>query len=206
MIFQKNFCIVSLLALIIIVLLLYGTACTKEYSYERRETQQDTTGASDTTLVHDTTGRPPVSFLFCSACYSMAPIANAQWNFNNNGSFLCGNLTNAIMNSEKNAFTFFGPSACSSDTGLIITAYFEAEAFVTDAFNKTTNRVHFEYYDNTIESDLLESNMTYQFSLTIDSFLYQTRVAKGRFSGFVVTRDGKITYINDGKFNLKFRL
>ncbi len=203
--FQKKVHIIYFFLVTVILFLQIEFACTKEYSYERKDIHQDTTMIIDTTKVHDTATAFPLVFPYCSTCDSTAPLTPAKWNFRINNSFVCGNLTNALMNIEKDAFTFFGPSACSVDSGIVVTAYFPPEAFVNDAVNITTNRVHFEYYDNTVMYDLLESKKPYVFSLTIDSFSTQTKRAKGHFNGYVVGKNGAVNYIKQGNFNLRFQ-
>lgn len=180
---------------------LCAPGCAKEYSYEG----QDTTINQDTTTIPDTTIIPVIEFPVCSACVveDSSEIAENMWSFKYGNNYLCGVIDTAIVNADRTGFTFFGPSTCSIDTGLIITAFISPAVLNGDKFNLTINRAAFEYYDNVKPSDVFVSKSIKQFSLTIDSYTHATRLAAGTFTGYVYTEDGKEAFIVSGKFKVK---
>lgn len=183
----------------IIFILYLGLAafsgCIKEYSFEGEPT-------NNTIPIDDTTFRPPISFPFCAGCHSQDFILTG-WNFKYDTSLLCGSVTNAVITPERNGFTFFGPSACSADTGLVMTVFLNSDALNKDKSNITTNNVIFQYYDNTTFLDIFISSRL-SVSFTIDTYEHATGIAKGRFTGNVKTKDSTTAAIMDGKFAIKF--
>ena len=120
-------------------------------------------------------------------------------------SFLfCGGVVNAIITPDRKAFTFFGPSTCSSDSGLIMTVYSLNTSLDKDKTDITTERVLFEYYDNIAPSDMFLSKPIPGFTFTIEKYDHQSAIATGRFSGTVYTKKDEPVYIKDGKFKIKF--
>ncbi len=129
------------------------SGCIKEYSFEGGPTN-DTIPVQDTIPIQDTTVMPQMSFPFCAGCKSMDDFTLSTWNFKYDTSLLCGTVTNAVITPERNGFTFFGPSVCSADTGLVMTVFLDAKALDRDRSNITTNNVIFQYYDNTTFFDI----------------------------------------------------
>jgi hypothetical protein len=196
--FQKRFHIILLL-LTAALLLIGGTGCWKEeYSYE---------GGRDTTIVTVPDTATADSTLMPAPCASCtpAPPGLKQWSFRYDTLLFCGEVTNSVMNPERTAFTFFGPSACTPGTGLIITAYFNAVPFDTDTGSRTATRASLQYYDNNRSRDLFVTNAFSQFRLTIDTFQQQTGTAIGRFSGTVLTSTGEAAIIQSGAFHIQFQ-
>jgi hypothetical protein len=140
----------------------------------------------------------------CAFCKHATSITVNQWNFRYDTSFLCGTASNAIMDSEKNAFTFFGPSACTPGTGLIMTAFFSAETFDGDRAGITTNRVTLQYYDNTGPGNIFQSGADTRLVLTINQYEQQSRHAIGQFSSTALTAGGNVVAINAGNFKSHF--
>jgi hypothetical protein len=175
--------------------------CAKEYSYERG----DTTIIRDSTLIPDTITNPAINLTTCVECIDTDSdtIDENRWSFKYNGVYLCGILDTAIVNVERTGFTFFGPSACSRDTGLIITAYLNNVALDEDKINLKLEKVSFEYYDNVTPSDVFVSKTLNEFTLTIDTYTHLTRLATGTFTGYVYTADNKQAFIASGKFKIK---
>ncbi len=171
------------------------SGCMKEYSFE---------GRNSTVLTNDTSVKSRITFPFCLGCRSMNDFISPGWNFKYDTSLLCGAVTGAVITPERNGFTFFGPSACSKDTGLVMTVFLNSDALDRDRSNITTNQVIFQYYDNSTFSDIFNSNRL-SVSFTIDTYQHSTRVAKGRFSGIVKTKDSTMAKIMDGKFSIKFK-
>lgn len=186
-----------ILVLVLPVLMLHTTGCKKEYSYE----------GSDSIITKKDSLLPlPVSeFPLCSGCRVNDSLLEGKWNFKTGNSYLCGITTDGIITGDKNAFTFFGPSFCSIDTGLVITAYLDPVKLDRDMFNVTTNKVAFYYYDHHATSYILISQSTANFSLTIESFVYASGVATGTFTGGAFKANGVSVLINDGKFKVKLR-
>ncbi len=179
------------------IVFLQITGCKKEYSYE----------GGNLTIIKDSIQLPPVfvkEFPVCSSCKASDDLVLSKWNFKTGNSFVCGVVDAAGMVFEKTAFTFFGPSACSIDTGLVMTVYLPL-AFSEDRFNVTTNKVAFFYYDRNATKDIFISQPATEFSVTIQSFIYATGVATGTFKGTVFKPNGEIAFIGEGKFKIKFR-
>ncbi len=171
--------------------------CAKEYSYEGDPSR-------DTIPIGDTAATIPVSLPFCAGCSGMDDFIFLKWSCKYDTSLLCGNITDAVITPDRNAFTFFGPSACSLDTGLVMTVYLDSDSLNRDKNGLTINHTIFEYYDNTTNIDIFNSGKL-GFSLTIDTYEHSTGIAKGRFSGNVYTKDSTLVTIADGKFYIKFK-
>lgn len=122
-----------------------------------------------------------------------------------NGTVVCGKVTRAIKNIENTAMTFFGPSACSADTGLIITAYFITPGLSASTTKQLAHRVSLEYYDNVTPSPIADAPFTTPFSLVIEQYNQQTGEATGTFSGEARTAIGEPVSIKVGKFNITFK-
>ena len=113
----------SIVCFSFIAVLFYNSGCIKEYSYERQNTVpliQDSTPALPTPS-------PAPDFPICAACAGKDNYEESRWSFKAGNSFLCGIIDTAIVNIERNAFTFFGPSACSTDTNMVISVYLESQ-------------------------------------------------------------------------------
>lgn len=108
------------------------------------------------------------------------------------------------IKSKPRRFDFFGPSVCSADSGLIITAYFNNPALNKDQSNITADQATLQYYDNTTGSDVLLSMRPNIFSLTIDNYIRSTGITIGSFGGSVVDKNGNIIKVDAGRFNIKF--
>lgn len=165
---------------------------------------QDSTRLSDLTLRQDSTETAGITFPKCMSCNSIDTSFGYKWSFKVGRSLLCGNVTKAVLSPNRDAMTFFGPSACSEDSGLVITAYFNNQVLNKDQSNITTSRAALQYYDNTAMSDILQSKQPNIFSLTIDSYFRQTGIAIGTFSGSVVGKNGNIIKVDAGRFKIIF--
>jgi hypothetical protein len=182
--------------LVLQITLLQTTGCKKEYSYE---------GGDLTVRIDSMLPPPPVKdFPVCSSCRVTDDLSLAKWNFKTGNAFLCGVVNEAGIDFEKTAFTFFGPSACSIDTGLVMTIYLPI-ILDKDRFNITTTKVAFFYYDHHATKDIFISQPTTLFSVTLQSFIYATGIATGTFNGTVFKPNGDTAFINEGKFEVKLR-
>lgn len=175
-------------------------SCTKEYSYEGG-LPVDTIPAP----IHDTVPTPGNTFFpSCDACAPGNNSATLYWSFKYDAAFLCGSVTNSVITPERNGFTFFGPSTCSLDTGLIMTVFLDNDALNMDKANIITDHASLEYYDNTTTSDVFISTR-HLISFTIASYVHNTGIATGTFNGLVKRRDSTLAPITNGKFTIQFR-
>ncbi len=181
-------------------------SCTKDYSYEGGSVINDTLPAlpSDTTINLDSAiiVIPEKGFPFCEICRQTNNSQLSVWDFKYDTSQLCGTVTNAVITPGRSGFTFFGPSACSKDTGLVITVFLNADSLNSNKTNITSNNVGFEYYDNTTQSDIFVSGRPL-FSLTIATYDHTTGIATGTFSGSARSKAGSLVKIADGNFAIK---
>src|SRR6185503_9799701 len=169
------------------------SGCKKEYSFEGANTNNDT-------IV-----RPPgpptgISYNFpvCAYCNSLTTTELWTWSFKMENALLCGKLDTAIVINNRTVFTFFGPSACSIDTGMVITVYLENDTLNRDIPYLITNKVSFFYYDHVGPSYIFISQAYSPFSATIENYNHQTRIATGTFTGFARRSDGRYVSINSG--------
>ena len=189
------------LAFILPIFLLQNTGCYKDYSIE---------GIDTTRMARDTASSGPVgiikAFPDCALCNPESDISIGHWNFKTGNSFLCGGVTNSgfIGGYSKKDFTVFGPSACSVDTGLVISAYLDVP-LDQDRYNLSTFQTAFYYYDNHAPKDILISLPTEPFVITVQSFTYATGIAIGSFSGTVFKANGDTAIVTDGKFKVQLK-
>lgn len=174
------------------------TGCWKEYSR---------VGIDSTQLPDSILPIPVGEFPNCPLCdVSDAPDLG-QWNFKTGNDYLCGITDNAgfIGNYNSNrTFTFFGPSACSVDTGIVMTVYLPA-TFNEDKFNITASSAAFYYYDHFGTKDIFISRSGQPFSVKIQSYINATRIVTGTFGGTVFRANGDTALIREGKFKVKLR-
>ena len=172
----------------------FNLSCAKEYSFEGA----DTLPVSDTII----TQPPPPSFWTCPACIGQDRQIENKWSFYTDSFFSCGIIDTAIVNPERTAFTFFGPYSCSQDTGMIIDAFLGATILNQDLYNVTSNQGAFYYYDNIGPSHVLISHVA-NFKIFIESYIHQTHLATGTFSGTVYKPDGAPVVVTSGKFKVR---
>ncbi len=148
----------------------------------------------------------PPSPWICPACIGEDVQIEDKWSFYIDGSFLCGDIDTAIViTPERNGFTFFGPSSCSSDSGMVFTVFLNGELLNKDIYNFTTQNIAFYYYDNIGQTLAYTSKRSIPFSFTIESYVHQTHVAIGTFSGPVVKPNGVAVTVTSGKFKVKLK-
>lgn len=189
-------CIVCL-----ILILTNFTHCAKEYSFEGGGTP-NIPSVTDTTSTRGSANTGGIILPTCKGC-EITDTSSVKWSFKIGNSLLCGFVTNAVPSPDKTAMTFFGPSACSLDSGLIITAYFDYEVMNRDQKNLTAGFTAMEYYDNTTGLDVMKSKAPNVLSLTMNIYNRQTGIAMGTFSGWVIDKNGARVKIDDGKFKIK---
>lgn len=179
----------------------FDTGCVKEYSFEGGPLPDSLID----TLSHDTVPGEIIQFPVCDLCHPGEELSLGKWNFRYDNFYLCGNITRAIISPDKNGFTFFGPSACSLDTGIVFTVYIDPNVLDRDVENLKARITIFEYYDNVTQKDIFISDVPHSFSLTIDKYVYATGIAVGTFEGFASARDHSQQRIFDGHFQIQFK-
>ena len=73
-------------------------------------------------------------------------------------------------------FTFFGPSACSIDTGMVLSFYLLVP-FDQDRFDVLTSNTSFHYYDHHAPKDIFIRHPPTPFWVNIESYIYSTGIA-----------------------------
>jgi hypothetical protein len=181
---------------VLAILFLHHTACSKEYSFERADLETIPTDTVDTTI-----SQPPITFPQCPLCNPSDSFTIGHWSFKTGNVYLCGSFTDAgfFGGFSKTAFTFFGPSACSIDTGIVVSVYLPVP-LDRDRYNVNTTKTAFYYYDHNATKDIFISFPTSVFSVTVQSFIYATNIVTGTFNGTVFKANGDTAYITDGQF------
>ena len=98
--------------------------------------------------------------------------------------------------------TFFGPSACTIDTGLIMTAFFDT-LLDQDRENVRASRAVIQYYIKNSADDVFRSR-EFDLTLIIDKFVKETKLATGHFSGAAFTPSNLRILVESGTFNITF--
>ncbi len=180
-------------------LLLQNTGCQKKFSYEG----EDSTGNRVDSIVSQPA--PPVyNYPQCALCKPADGITFSHWNFKVGNTFFCGLINSAGISPDAKSFTFFGPSACSIDTGLVMTIYLPT-VFDGDKFNVTTSKIAFFYYDHFGTKDMFLSLPEKLFTVNIVSYIYSTGIATGKFRGIVFKANGDTTFVDEGNFIAKLK-
>ncbi len=178
-------------------------SCDKEYSYEGGNTVPPVVVVPvDTILPSDTIHIDPGALPNCPACNNNNDVAEGYWRFKTGNSILCGKVDTSFMLSlEKNVFTFFGPSNCGADTGIIFTVNLPA-SLNGDTTNVRASSAIFYYYHTNFPYVLLSHN-DQPFYFMITSYVLSTKIATGVFSGPAFRADGRSVVVSDGKFKIK---
>jgi hypothetical protein len=194
-----------LILLALSLLFVQNTGCTKEYSFEGADTLSipgdSTTG--DTSIIPDTTviSSSNDSFPQCTSCHESDKLPLNAWSFKTANAFVCGVLTNPgfFSGQSRTAITLFGPSACSNDTGIVLSVYLPVP-LDRDRYNITASASAFYYYDHNAPIDIFDSRDPYPFSITIQSYILSTDIVTGTFMGTVIKNNGGTAIISDGHF------
>lgn len=178
------------------MLIAFCAGCAKEYSFEGGGDPVQT----DTLIV---TPPPPPPY-FCQSCVGKDGYEENRWSFYDDNIFYCGIIDTAIVAPLRSGFTFFGPSACSPDSGSVYTVTFEnGQRLDRDLTNISTPRGSFYYYDNPGQTFLFMNISNIPFTFVIQTYDHQTKMATGTFSGSVRNAAGTGRNINRGKFKVK---
>lgn len=186
-----------------LVLQLYISSCEKEYSYEGGNTAPVVVIPVDTTDSVDTVVFDPGALPNCPFCLDVIDVQISSWSFKTGNSLLCGEVDTAfVLNLERSSFTFFGPSFCGADTGLIFTVSLGTVGLNGDLENLVAANAIFYYY-HTNQPYVLLSHADQPFSLTITNYSHTTKIATGTFSGTGFRADGRAVNVSNGKFKFK---
>jgi len=175
------------------LLTLLTLACTKEYSFE----------GSRINVRVDTLPVPVNTDPVCPACTNSAAPGLSEWNFKSVNWKLCGRADTAIALGDRTSFTFFGPSTCSSDTGMVITVYLGNDTLNRDKQNLHIDRAAFYCYDRVTPSYIFMSQNSNMFSVIIENYNHATGIATGTFRGTVFRANGAAASIDSGRFKIK---
>src|SRR3954462_8932421 len=161
----KRYCFFFIL-FVLVLLLLQNEGCTKEYSFE---------GTNIDTIRTDTTDTipspPPATLSQCALCNPSDSLKLGQWSFKTRDVYMCGTFSNSgfFDGPDKTAFTFFGPSACSDDTGVVVSVYLPVP-LDGDRYDITTTKNAFYYYNHKDTADIFQTHASSVFSVTVQSY------------------------------------
>ncbi len=176
---------------VVFITLIYSS-CAKEYSYEASP------------IIIDTTTVPIIIQPYiCPACIGNENFQENKWSFKDNSLLRCGIIDTAIANPTRTGFTFYGPSACSIDTGIVMTILLDTLRLNRDISNITYSRSAFYYYDNVGHTYIYMNRQQSPFTVTIESYTHADRMVTGSFSGFGYRETTGGASINSGKFKVK---
>ncbi len=186
------------LVVVVLLSILTWIACTKEYSYEGGLNPGND---NDTIQIPPTT--PPVSELsMCLSCIGQDKYEENRWSFTAGNAFACGIMDTALVNSERTAFTFFGPSSCSDDTSMVVTAYLDSDTLNHNISGMMIDKIIFRYTKIGLPDFLLTTKQGTPFTLTISQYDHTSKMAIGTYQGHAYLPDGS-TMMVSGKFMVK---
>ncbi len=180
----------------LLLLILLNVSCQKELYFDREVT---TLPVDSITPAND-----PGALPACASCLKPDTVNTYTWSFKTGDSQLCGRVDSAIINIDRTSFTFFGPSSCGGDSGLIFTVYLDPFALNKDTTNFTAAYASFYYY-HTGAPYVLMSKTAQSFNFTISSYVHATKIATGVFSGFGYRQNGRAVEVKSGKFKIRLR-
>lgn len=176
------------------------SGCSKEYSYEGGPLPD----SNNTGLKPDTTKKDSFQFVPCTLCMADSfGKAVDTWRIQLPQSKACGNFTRTVITPTRDAFTFFGPSSCSADSGIILNSFWSPLVFDRDLKNVSTQRTAFYYYDKVGNTFMLERKTGQVMTIVIEEYSYSTGIAKGFCFGQAQTADGKLIELSDIRFVIK---
>lgn len=194
--------VTSTLLLLTAAALLYSS-CKKEYSFEGGNAGSSLPDTiviiKDTSKPKDTIAAADFSFPSCASCNENNPLELNEWSFKVGNNYICGFIDTAILNYERTSFTFFGPSYCVPDKGLIFTVYLTPIVLNHTLSDFPVPYAAFYFY-HTGNLNLLSSQTNKSFDLIITHYDNNTKITTGTFSGVAYTKDNKAVEIKDGGF------
>lgn len=188
------------------MLLLQNTGCEKDYSYEGGDTLTIIRGP-----IIDSLPSPPDTdtlkvFPDCSLCNSADELSIGTWSFKTGSSYVCGSTTISgfFGGYSKMDITFFGPSACSQDTGLVMSVFLLVP-LDRNRSKLVADRAAFYYYDNNAPNDIFDSQSERPFTVTVQDFDISTGIATGTFKGTVFRANGDTAVIKEGRYKVQIK-
>lgn len=185
-----------LLVLAGLTLLLFVPGCSRDYSFEGRDTLvlvAPPVPAPDSIRLDSL----PVSGS-CAGCSNS--LIEGKCSLKVNGQLFCGIIDTAILSLARNTFTFYGPSLCSADSGLIITCFLSPDALNRNVREYTIEKSTLYYYDKVSGLYMVQSQQGKPFRVTVLKYDHDTKLAEGTFGGTVVMRDGKEVPVTEGRW------
>jgi hypothetical protein len=182
---------------ILILLAMLVSGCAREYSFEGADPppQQDTTSTPG--------GLPGPQPIICPSCTGNETYQENRWSLSIGSNNFCGIIDTTIALPARTGFTFYGPSACSNDSGMVITIYLNGDTLNHNLQSLNLYRNGFYYYDNLTPSYLVITQPGQPFTVFIESYDHSTRLIKGSFYGFAGTSSGGSAPVSNGKFLTK---
>jgi hypothetical protein len=175
-------------ALAVFIASAYG--CAKDYSYEYKP--GDTTSPVNTA---------PMTATFCQACTATA-LPDSSWRFTIDGVIYCGQAVKPVTLPERTAFTFFGPSSCSADSGFAASVFLGNHVLNADKTNLSGQMTCY-YYDKVGPSHVYMSSSSESLQVTVTTYVHQTGAATGTFRGVVFDGSGRRKEVRDGRFRIR---
>lgn len=181
-------------------LLLILLACSRETSFEGGGTPPriDTIHTGGGNGGGGGNGTPQTGT--CSLCIGNDVQAENRWSLHAGTQLYCGKIDTLIVLGERTTFTFFGPSSCSADSGMVVTVYLDGFKLDHDITSRSAARVSFFYYDRVTPSYMLMSQVSQPFFLNIDEYNNTTKLIRGTFNGYAYDANGFGVPITAGKF------
>lgn len=174
------------------------SGCAKEYSYEGGLLPDTSSIIADTNHISN------FNLPACNFCkVDTFGTAVDTWTLDVNTTKTCGRFTRTVLAPDKDAFTFFGPSACSIDSGLILNSFWSPLVFNQDYTNISTQRSAFYYYDNIGNKYVLQEKLGTPFTIVIEKFTYLTGIATGYCFGDVITSTGETVPVKKIRFTIR---
>lgn len=184
------------LVVVMLLSILTWMACIKEYSYEGGLVPGIDTVPAPTVI-------PPAPGLnMCQSCTGEDKFKENRWSFTAGNSFECGIIDTGFTNSERTAFTFFGPSSCSEDTSMVVTAYMDTDTLNRNISGKNIDKIIFRYTKIGLPHYLLTTRQGTPFTLTINQYDHTSKMTIGTYQGHAYLPDGS-TMMVSGKFMVK---
>ncbi|GAO44944.1 hypothetical protein FPE01S_04_01870 [Flavihumibacter petaseus NBRC 106054] len=121
------------------------------------------------------------------------------------GGYVSGKIRGTVISNDREAMTFFGPTGCTRDSGLIINAYFTETPLKSDGTTIQATWSSAIYYDNIGNTHVFESLPENDFWLIIDVYERNTGKAQGRLGGKAKMLNGEMIPIEGGRFNIRIK-
>jgi len=180
-------------------LLFFFVSCEKEYSYEAGTVTGTPVLPPADTVAHTDSVVAGI-FTPCTACTSINGNTPGSWSFKTGNAQVCGEVDTAFtLNHERDVLTFFGPSFCGSDSGLIFTVNLSS-GLTANAVNIPASFTAYYYY-HTGSPNILVSLASQPFNLMITSYNHSAHIATGTFSGTAYSQQGAAVPVTEGKFS-----